>query len=459
MNIIFNRLFIIFFSTIILSNQVIAEYNHEQRDSTKTNHVAYIIKEGRKQYVLLNGVRGKFYNKIYDLIISSDKKHIAYCGVNTGFWKGKIWIVIDRAEKQYDAYILNTLKFSPDSKHTSFVTKKGRKYSVVLDEKLGDLYDGIAEGGAIFSPDGSRIANIAKESNEWFVVVDGKEQNRFDDIGKSTLIFSPDGKRIAYSARESNKWFVVVDGKKQNRFDGIGKGTPIFSQNSNLLAYAALEDQEWFLIIEGEEKLLYQGEKTENSYRAAIEKHFYGEPLSDSQQIIITDSYIQQTELSNQGSKKSEKIKSYGYWGFGYGVPYSIGLGGLMIEMNPSYHIVEHLGVTIGLGFIFTSGVTSYGIDHNNEITACIGIRTYLNKKRNIIRPYFTFCFGDLTKVEVEHYYSWNTCAKFGSAIGIGVRAKHYDIGYLFHRYFSLSEDEKELKGPRGFYIGLSHYF
>lgn len=193
--------------------------------------VAFVVKRGAQEAVVVDGVEGKAYDSI--------------------------------ARK-------NEMTFSPDGKRFAYVAGLGSKMLVVVDEKEDKFYDSIYDMfNPVFSPDGKHVAYVARckalaiPPLEEFVVIDGREQKHYATA--HTPVFSPDSRRFAYSAekRWNRGMCVVVDGKEQKTYNQIvGE---VFSSDSKRLAYKAMTLRNpnakrpvWdFAVIDGREELQY----------------------------------------------------------------------------------------------------------------------------------------------------------------------------------------------------------
>ncbi len=148
-------------------------------------------------------------------------------------------MVLDGIEgKQYNR--IDNLIFSPDSQH--FVYRATDSLTmVVVDGIEGKEY--FQTGYIRFSPDSSKVAYTAKENGYVFVVVNGVEQKKYSESQYSIddwVGFSPDSNHIAYSVRQGNQFFLVIDGVEGNPYD-VFYGGVVFSPDSQTIACAGTQ--------------------------------------------------------------------------------------------------------------------------------------------------------------------------------------------------------------------------
>lgn len=261
--------------------------------SPNGQRVAYIVDEGNKNFVVVDGEEGKKYNEILSLSFSFDGKRIAYLA-----WEGKSYaeremlVVVDGKEsKRYrDINIMGGSIFSPNGQHYAY---KAVDYStqsieefIVFDGEEGKKYDKIIN--FTFSPDGEKFVYIAQKDNKNFLVFNGEEREIPYNI--IDLKFSPNGQNLAYIARayignNNNKSFVVVDGIERKKYDYIER--LIFSEDSSNLAYVAYDGDNTFVVANEEEGKKYNKDK------------FKLHPFFESNQLIyIVDNYSQEPRFS-----------------------------------------------------------------------------------------------------------------------------------------------------------------
>jgi hypothetical protein len=174
------------------------------------------------------------------LAVSPDSRHVAYASKNGG----KQYITVDMVKgKEYDS--VSTPIFSPDSKRAAYAAMLGKKWCAVIDGMEEKQYDSIKASSIVFSPDSKRIAYAANllnpndkrnievdrtERASWFAVLDEKEPEiEYYGLGVYDLLFSPDSKHFVYwldkaflsgNSNEYTGGCVIMDGKREVVQDG-----------------------------------------------------------------------------------------------------------------------------------------------------------------------------------------------------------------------------------------------
>jgi Tol biopolymer transport system component len=263
------------------------------RVSSDAKHLAYVASSGSKQWVVVDGKKGKEHKKavgevgesIGVVFFSPDGKRVVYSVCETmgskDGWEedpktpgkriyvtkrwGKMCVIVDGKEgEKYD--IVKYVTFSPDSKHIAYVAgRDGKEFIVVDDKEEKQQYDSVR--WPEFSPDSKRLAysaSVEREKEplgttfEKFVVVDGKEGEHYggEDVWVRPVVFSPDSKRVAYSIRALfEKEFIVVDGVPEKVYEDVGE-CPAFSPDSKHIAYSATDRYSYkkLIILDGKEQ-------------------------------------------------------------------------------------------------------------------------------------------------------------------------------------------------------------
>jgi WD40 repeat protein len=218
--------------------------------------LSYIAEgKGAKDFVVINDVKGKLYNRIGEFLFSSDSKRFAYEAGKDG----KSFVVIDGVEftkyskPSYDKYHVT---FSPNSKRVAFIAREGNKEFVVVDGGEGKRYEYNSIGEIHFSPDSKRVAFSVNEGNKSFLVIDGAEETKYENCYIFDVVFSPDSNKVAYLVGCGNKYFGVMDkieGKKYDKVRSID-----FTPDSKRITYIAKEGKKSFVVIDHKEGAKYE---------------------------------------------------------------------------------------------------------------------------------------------------------------------------------------------------------
>ena len=268
--------------------------------SPDSKRLAFVRERNGENLVVVDGVEGKAYSSVMDLIFSPDSKRVAYAGSRSEKWvvvvdgsetsqegttppehlafspdsrrlayvghrhRGdEMFVVVDGVEGMvHKGYRALDLVFSPNSKRLAYSMFVERNYpsvftiysvhSVVVDGTQGTEYEDV--DGLVFSPDSEHTAYSAQhlvvgKTGKKMVVVDGVAGREYDDVGHP--VFSPDGKRMAYAAALGGSRFVVVDGAEGTGYANVGK--PYFSPDGKHVAYVAKRGENMFVVVDGVE--------------------------------------------------------------------------------------------------------------------------------------------------------------------------------------------------------------
>ena len=180
--------------------------------SPDNRHIVFMIKEGNKQLVVLDGKKGNAYDEVY----------------------------------------VESLTFSPDSNKLAYVAREKDNQFIVVNGNEQKKYKEILKRSFVFSPNSKRLGYIVKEGDIYFAVIDKKEGAKYDIVQERSISFSPEGKHLAYAAGnyKEAKGFVVVDGKElQGYMDivSIGGGRIVFDSSNNI-HFLALKNNKFYLI-------------------------------------------------------------------------------------------------------------------------------------------------------------------------------------------------------------------
>ena len=229
--------------------------------------IACTVREGKKLFEVIDGVKQKEYSVIGSLTFSPNGKRFAYMAYPDKAWaqRSQRWLmVIDgREEKDYWRVWPGYDFFSPDSRRTAYMADTGTddmpKPVIVLDgREISDESAGLSS--PVFSPDSKRIAYMAKVYKKGFMmpsppptydfnVVDGKPGKTYDRA--SIPVFSPDSHRLAYYGVIQGKYMMVIDNEEGKHYDDIGH--PVFSRDSKRVGYYARQGADCFIVVDGKE--------------------------------------------------------------------------------------------------------------------------------------------------------------------------------------------------------------
>ena len=130
----------------------------------------------------------------------------------------KFRIVVDgEPGSLYDG--IGTLRFGPDGERPAYVARKGSQQYLVLNGQLLGPFNLIAD--FTFGPNG-RLGILVREDDGWQVVIDGKKGEAFDNLG--SIQFSQGG-QYAYAAELDDSWFIIQNGTRSLAYSSVGQLT------------------------------------------------------------------------------------------------------------------------------------------------------------------------------------------------------------------------------------------
>lgn len=187
-----------------------AEHPSEFERSDRTGRVHVRVKETLIGFNDPGTVPGLF-------VADPSGNRLAY-GVMGG---GGITMVVDEKKGElYEGIAENSIRFSPDGKHLAYVGTRPTGHYLVFDGKPYE-YHGVAAQGVVFAP-GDRYGWVAVRDRAQIAVIDGVESPPYTGVAPAGILFSPDGKRTAYAATSGEKSLVVLDGEEGELFDQVG---------------------------------------------------------------------------------------------------------------------------------------------------------------------------------------------------------------------------------------------
>ena len=214
--------------------------------------LAYRMQAGKKQYVMVDTLRGPSFDSVSAPIFSSDSKHFAYAAK-----KGKVnLLIVDHKQNLLldSSNTIFSMQFSSDNKSLSYILSDKRYYYMVFHGVKGKPYDAINENSIAFTADGNKIAYSVTRNNNQANVYDGLEQPFYKEVGFP--IISPDGKRLAYWAKEGNVTFLIDGTVKSMPYEMVQ--TILFSKDGKHLVCQATRTGKYIINYDGKESEMYQ---------------------------------------------------------------------------------------------------------------------------------------------------------------------------------------------------------
>jgi hypothetical protein len=149
----------------------------------------------------------------------------------------KFRVIMDGASVPlYDA--IGSLRFAPEGDQFAYVAKIGDQQYLVRNGKLLGPFNLIAD--FTLGPNG-RLGMLVRDDDGWRVVIDGQQSEVFDNLG--SIQFSQDG-QYAYAAEQDDNWFIIRDGGRSLAFSSVAQLT--FA--GKLLFYEASWDGDSFVV-------------------------------------------------------------------------------------------------------------------------------------------------------------------------------------------------------------------
>ena len=197
----------------------------------------YVATDSEDWYVVRENTPGDPFEAVMQksLTFSPRGDHFAFV-VAEG---DKFRVVMDgESAPLYDA--IGGLRFAPDGRQFAYVARiSDQQYLVRNDKSLGP-FDLIAD--FTLGPKG-RLGMLVRENDGWRAIIDGQQSEIFDNLG--SIQFSQDG-QYAYAAERNDSWFVVQNGRRSLAFSSVGQLT--FAGEA--LFYEASWDSDSFVVAD-----------------------------------------------------------------------------------------------------------------------------------------------------------------------------------------------------------------
>jgi hypothetical protein len=213
--------------------------------------IAYVARREEKEIVVVDGVEGKPFDYISDLssLFTNDLKTVSYIGVRRQGPAQNSVLVVNGVEIMEEEYINSSYPREPGNP-PAYVIKRGEKWHVMLNGKLGPPYDQIGNN-IIFSHDKKHVLYRASQGVYDFIVLDGVEGKKRGSITENSYTFGPDGKPAYVMLNNLGRWVVVGD-IQNGPYDYV-LGEIRFSDDGNHNAFVVERDRQRFVVIDGVE--------------------------------------------------------------------------------------------------------------------------------------------------------------------------------------------------------------
>ena len=150
----------------------------------------------------------------------------------------KFRVVVDgEPTPLYDA--IGTLRFGAEGQRLAYVGRIGEQQYLVLDDQRLGPFDLIAD--FTLGPNG-RVGILVRDDG-WRAVIDGQKSEAFGNLG--SIQFSQGG-QYAYAAERGGNWFIIRDGMQSLAFSSVGQLA--FAGES--LFYEASWDSDTFVVAD-----------------------------------------------------------------------------------------------------------------------------------------------------------------------------------------------------------------
>jgi hypothetical protein len=207
---------------------------------------AYRTRLGNEEFVVVDGVREKAFDKVSMPVWSREGRHLAYVATSNG----KSSMILDGTPgPEFDAIVSLIPEFDRSGNHLTYAIRRAGKQCVIIDGQVSIGHDRVSY--VTFSQDGKRFAYATEDNGRSCMIVDSQAQKSYAQIGDP--FFSPDGKHLAYSASNSHGFwqagqFIVVDGLEDPSYDSVT--IPDLRTNGTIM-YAAVKDKVNYYSING----------------------------------------------------------------------------------------------------------------------------------------------------------------------------------------------------------------
>lgn len=217
--------------------------------SQNLRRIAYRIKSGSKQRVVIDGREQLLYDSVSSVIFNPDGNSFAYYGRSGSKW----FIIRNGKEVVRTSSQITSILFHPRAGSILYIIIERNKSYLVANGVKSQPYDYISENSLAFAPDRNKIAFLAQKGTRQMIVYAGKEGTGFNEVGFPIL--SAAGNRMGYWARRGENWYVVIDGKESGPYNAVHE--LVFSNDGKHSAYHAVKGGKHIAVRDGKESEKY----------------------------------------------------------------------------------------------------------------------------------------------------------------------------------------------------------
>ena len=213
--------------------------------SEDSKRFAYAAETDAGWVVIVDGVHSRPWTGIGEILFGP-RQQLVYVASDLEGWQV---VLEDVPSAFFESVMQGSITFSPDGCRLAFVVAEGNQSRVVINGKLGPLYEGI--GALRFGLESKRLAYIVRKGTHQYLALDDRLLGPFNLIADFTL--GPNG-QLGMLVRSDDGWRAVIDGQESEVFDNLRSIQ--FSQGGQY-AYAAERDDSWFIIRDGMRSLAF----------------------------------------------------------------------------------------------------------------------------------------------------------------------------------------------------------
>lgn len=265
--------------------------------SDDSKRIAYVARVEEKEIVVVDGVEGKPFDYISDLssLFSSDGKSVRYIGVRRSGPEQRNALVVNGAEVMEEEYINSSYPKEPGNP-PAYVIKRGEKWHVMLNGKLGPPYDQIGNN-IIFSRDKKHMLFRGSRGRYDFIVLDGVEGKERGSIIENSYAFGPDGKPAYVMLDGRGRWVIIGD-IENGPYDYV-LGEMEFSEDGKRSAFVAERDRQRFVVIDGVEGPKFDDITLDIRFSADAKRYSYAGKRGGKQYAVIDGVATAYDEISS----------------------------------------------------------------------------------------------------------------------------------------------------------------